>query len=242
MINSARAAQLFRIPALGPLMQRVYWLGRAVVLRHGAPWMMRRYLRRPGPHKLHLGASGDGLPGWLNTDLHPERWPAVRLDATRSFPLPAAVFDYIFSEHMIEHLPLPSARRMLAECHRVLKPGGRLRLATPDLAQIVRLYAEPDSLPRSDYLRWAVDYGRHPTDLPSAVVVINSLFHDHGHQFLFDEETLGGLLRAAGFVDTRRYSPGESDDPELRGLELHHKVIGRAANDYETLVLEAGQP
>jgi hypothetical protein len=44
MTSSARAAQLFRIPALGPLMQRVDWLRRVVVLRHGAPWMMRRPL------------------------------------------------------------------------------------------------------------------------------------------------------------------------------------------------------
>jgi SAM-dependent methyltransferase len=235
------AARLFRLPVLGPAVQRAYWLVRSGVLHFGAGPLMRRYLRRPGPHRLHLGAGGEGLPGWLNTDLHPERWPTVRLDATRPFPLPDAAFDRVFSEHMIEHLPLAGARQMLREAFRVLKPGGRIRIATPDLARVVGLYAGGPAGANADYLRWAVAYGRHPADLPADAVVINSLFHDHGHQFLFDEATLGAALRQCGFTAIRRWPPGESDDELLRGLEVHHRVIGRAANDYETLVLEAGK-
>jgi hypothetical protein len=87
-----------------------------------------------------------------------------------------------------------------------------------------------------------VPYGRHPVDLPAAAVVVNSLFHDHGHQFLFDEPALGLLLRQAGFTDVQRRAPGESDDPRLRGLEQHQLVIGDEANAYETLVLEARKP
>ncbi len=239
MNTSAAAARLFRVPGIGRLIQSLYHAGRSLALNWGAAPFMRRYLRRPGPHKLHLGAGGAGLPGWLNTDLHPERWPTVRLNATRPFPLPTGVFDCIFSEHMIEHLPLDGARRMLSECFRVLKPDGRIRLATPDLDRVLRLYASPDTQPQAEYLRWAVPYGRHPADLPPAVVVINSLFHDHGHQFLLDEPTLDHLLRRAGFTGVQRCAPGESDDPQLRGLEIHQKVIGRMANDYETLVMEA---
>jgi predicted SAM-dependent methyltransferase len=137
---------------------------------------------------------------------------------------------------------IAGARRLLSECFRVLKPGGRIRLATPDLDRVLRLYASPDAQPQAEYLRWAVPYGRHPADLPPAVVVINSLFHDHGHQFLFDEASLRALLHLTGFTDICRYAPGESDDPQLRGLEIHPKVIGRMANDYETLVMEARKP
>lgn len=236
------AARLFRVPVLGPMVQRTYWMVRAGVLHFGAKPLMRRYVRRPGPHRLHLGAGGEGLPGWLNTDLHPERWPTVRLDATRPFPLPDAAFDCVFSEHMIEHLPLAGARQMLREAFRVLQPGGRIRIATPDLARVVGLYSGTPAGSTAEYLQWAVAYGRHPTELPADAVVINSLFHDHGHQFLFDEATLGAALRQAGFTDIRRWPPGESNDEHLRSLEVHHCVIGRMANNFETLVLEARKP
>ena len=210
-----------------------------LVTRLTAPPLIARYLRSPGDKKLHLG--GAGLQGWLNTDLIPAHWRTVRLDATRPFPFAPASFALVFSEHMIEHVPLPGARRMLAESHRVLRPGGRIRLATPDLARIVGLYGATDA-PRRDYLRWAVAHNRLPSDLPADALVINSLFHDHGHQFLFDEAALSALLQSAGFVDIRRHAPGASDCPELRGLEMHHYAIGHTANNFETLVLEARKP
>jgi hypothetical protein len=71
---------------------------------------------------------------------------------------------------------------------------------------------------------------------------VNSLFHDHGHQFIYDEETLATLLRSAGFIEIRRCLPGESKLAEFRSLELHHLVIGTEANRFETLVLEARKP
>jgi predicted SAM-dependent methyltransferase len=198
-----------------------------------------RYLRNHTARKLHVG--GAGLSGWLNTDLFPAHWRTVRLDATLPFPLPTAAFECVFSEHMIEHVPLVGARQMLAESHRVLKPGGRIRIATPDLARVVSLYAANDPL-RRNYLGWAATHNHLPADVPVDAAVVNSLFHDHGHQFLFDEASLAALLRGAGFTAIHRYQPGESDSAVLRGLEMHHYAIGHPANNFETLVLEAEKP
>ena len=209
---------------------------RPTVTRLTARPLIARYLRRHSVKKLHLG--GGGLKGWLNTDLFPSHWRVARLDATRPFPLAPASFTYVFSEHMIEHVPLTGARRMLAECHRVLRPGGRIRLATPDLARVIGLYAISDAA-RRDYLRWAVAHNHLGAEVSADVMVINSLFHDHGHQFLFDEATLTALLLAAGFSGVRRCAPGESEFPDLRGIEMHHYVVGHMANNFETLVLEA---
>jgi len=224
-------------PALKNLARRI--LTRPLVARLAAPPLIVRYLRDHPVKKLHLG--GGGLHGWLNSDLFPSHWRVVRLDATQPFPLPDASFTCVFSEHMIEHVPLDGARRMLAECHRVLRPGGRIRLATPDLARVIGLYGATDA-PRQAYLRWAVAHNRLPAGVFADVMVINSLFHDHGHQFLFDEAALTALLLAAGFTGIRRHAPGESDCPDLRGLEMHHHAIGHTANYFETLVLEAEKP
>ena len=64
------------------------------------------------------------------------------LDATQTFPLPDCSFDYIFSEHMIEHVTYQNGKRMILECYRVLKPGGLLRISTPDLSFLVDLYKD----------------------------------------------------------------------------------------------------
>lgn len=219
---------ILRLPLIGPS-----------VTRAAARPLIRRYLRSHEVRKLHLG--GGGLPGWLNSDIFPAHWRIVRLDATRPFPLPTASFSFVFSEHMIEHIPVAGARRMLAESHRVLRPGGRIRIATPDFARVVQLYGNT-ALTDKNYLCWSIAHNHLASDLPADVVVINSLFHDHDHQFLYDEAALTALLAAAGFVDIVRYGPGESDCPELRGIEMHHQVIGTEPNRFETLVLEARKP
>jgi predicted SAM-dependent methyltransferase len=226
------ARRILKLPLIGPALAVLF-------ARLAARPLINNYLRTHEVKKLHLG--GGGLRDWLNSDLCPSHWKIVRLDATQAFPLPDASFSFVFSEHMIEHVPVAGARRMLAECYRVLRPGGRIRLATPDLARVVRIHAATDPTSQ-DYLRWAIAHNRLPADLPADAVVINSLFHDHGHQFLYDEPALAALLRAGGFGEVRRYAPGESEQPELSGLEMHHIVIGQAANNFETLVLEARKP
>jgi predicted SAM-dependent methyltransferase len=230
------------VPVLGTIIQVMWRVLRGLVLRCATSIVARRYLGNHPVRKLHLGSSGEGLPSWFNTDLFPERWPVVRLDATRPFPLPDAAFQWVFSEHMIEHLPLAGGRNMVGECFRVLAPGGRVRLATPDLARVTRLHAEAGTPEHRRYLAWSVRHNRLPTDLPSAAVVINSLFHDHGHRFLFDEESLNALLRDAGFIEIHRCLPGESEHAEFRALETHARVIGVEANLFETLVVEARKP
>jgi predicted SAM-dependent methyltransferase len=55
----------------------------------------------------------------------------VFLDATTPFPFDCGTFDYIYCEHMIEHISWQKGQTMLRECHRVLKPRGVMRIATP---------------------------------------------------------------------------------------------------------------
>src|SRR5438477_50522 len=82
------------------------------------------------------GAGFNSLPGWLNTDLEPKSASVIYLDAAKPLPFAYSTFDYIFSEHVIEHIPYPQGLSMLKECFRVIKPGGTIRIATPNLEQI----------------------------------------------------------------------------------------------------------
>lgn len=48
-------------------------------------------------------------------------------------PFGANSFDAIFCEEAIEHIPLAKGENLLGECLRILKPGGVLRISTPNL-------------------------------------------------------------------------------------------------------------
>jgi SAM-dependent methyltransferase len=50
--------------------------------------------------------------------------------------------DAIYHSHVLEHLSHGDARRLTAECLRVLKSGGVLRVVVPDLEGVARLYLQ----------------------------------------------------------------------------------------------------
>jgi SAM-dependent methyltransferase len=226
--------------------------GRQVrALRRKAPdgRRVKRYVETHPTRKLQLGTGPNPLEGWLNTDLLPDTYPEYRdrlvfLDAARRFPFHDMTFDYIFSEHQIEHIPEPAARTMVDECLRVLRPGGRVRIATPDLAAIVRLYDDPLDEVERHYVDWVMATFRPNIGSGNRrCYVINHMFKDHKHQFIYDYETLAAVLADAGFVDVSRWKAGESGDPALRGIERHGQAIGDdSVNDFETLVVEAARP
>lgn len=236
------AAGLFRVPLLGSAVQRTWRGARSLAQRLGFQAAARRYLRAHPVAKLQLGASFKGHSGWFNTDLFPERWPVMRMDAARRFPLPDASFHFVFCEHMIEHVPLPGARKLLAESFRVLKPGGRIRIATPDLARIIGVYRDPADPVHQRYLERTLGTYALARDLPAHVVAFNGMFYLHGHRFIYDEATLRTVLAAAGFTEVQRFLPGESSTPDLRGVEIHQHAIGVEANNLESLVLEGRKP
>ena len=143
------------------------------------------YLREHGVRKLHLGAAENVQPGWLNTDLHGygHGGELVYLDVRKPFPLPDASFDFVFSEHMLEHLTYADGQHCLRECRRILRPGGRIRIATPSLDRLIRLYdAELTDLQRR-YVEWSLRTFVPYADAQLPGFVLNNFLRDWGHEF-----------------------------------------------------------
>ncbi|MBI4382695.1 MAG: methyltransferase domain-containing protein [Nitrospinae bacterium] len=201
---------------------------------------IRSYLEPPGMKGLNLGCGRNLLPEWLNCDSLPIPG-AVHLDASRPLPFPANVFDYVFAEHMIEHLPLPSIASLLKDCHRVLKPGGTIRLVTPNLDSFIDMVQRPDSEESLRYTEWSRK--RLSDNLPADPVrAMNAIFYGHGHQFVMNGPYLSRLLSDAGFCGIRTSQVGESGTLALRGIEKHGEVIGEDINRIESLAMEADKP
>jgi predicted SAM-dependent methyltransferase len=194
-----------------------------------------RYLREHEVRKLQLGAAENVRPGWLNTDLHDygRAGELVYLDARKPFPLPDASFDFVFSEHMLEHLSYAEGLQCLRECRRVLRPGGRIRIATPSLERLVRLFDPELTDLQRRYVGWAIDSFVPDAGAPLPGFVVNNFMHAWGHRFVYDRDTLRHALEAAGFIDVEEGRVGELE----RHLENEPEF-----NEYETIVLEARRP
>ena len=156
--------------------------------------------------KVHVGCGPHALlDGWCNTDLRPFKGVDHVMDATG--PWPFRELTHVFGEHFIEHLDIDQAIDFLVHAGKSLAPGGRIRLSTPNLAWVVRTHFSLAPADAEQRLKETLD--------------LNRAFHGWGHRFLWSEEMLTGILSMAGFEDVELFAYGESDDPELTGLERH---------------------
>ena len=197
---------------------------------------VREYLATHPEPALHIGAGPLHLPGWLNTDLISGE---VHLDLARPLPLPSNAFAYAYAEHLIEHFAPAPGGRLLAELHRVLRPGGVLRLTTPDLQKIIAIYEDRNPvIGRERYTRFLAAQTRRGQQRPAQM--LNDYLRLWGHRFVYDELELRTALAAAGFLDIVREEPGRSRHEALRGIESHggEEWVNRA----EAMCLEAMKP
>jgi predicted SAM-dependent methyltransferase len=160
----------------------------------------------------------------------------MRMDATQRFPFADSTFHYVYSEHMIEHVPYKKGIRMLQECHRVMRGGGVIRVITPDLAAIVGLYQSKLRADQQEYLSWFCQTFAQESP-PNAVSVINAMFRQWGHQFIYDEKTLVDAMLAAGFGSIERCALGESRNLDLQDMENQQRYP-KGLLSFESVALE----
>lgn len=199
---------------------------------------IKKYLSNSQEPKLQIGCGRNHLEGWLNTGISfVETRAGIYLDAGKPFPFPDESFDYVFSEHLFEHLTYPQAMNMLKESYRVLKPEGVIRIATPNLQFLMGLYQEPEKPLHKAYIEYTAKNGDLP---PTAVFVINRFHTAWGHQIVYDKETLSDLLLESGYKDLCWCEVSQSKHSALIDVEGHFKRRFPAKfNQLETMVLEA---
>jgi predicted SAM-dependent methyltransferase len=89
---------------------------------------------------LNLGCGGHFHSDWVNVDIAPHDPRVLQHDLQSRLPFEDSSFAAVYHSHVLEHIPKSQAAAFLNECHRVLAPGGVLRVVVPDLEMITRLY------------------------------------------------------------------------------------------------------
>ena len=206
-----------------------------------SPTIIRNYLDTHPARKLQIGAGGNNMAGWLNTDIEPWTGQAY-LDAGKRFPLPDASFRYAFSEQLIEHLSYEDGLGMLRECKRILQPGGKIRIATPNLLRFIELFQEGKTDVMRRFIDEKVKWHGWPSVTTPECLILNFQMRSWEHKFLYDPQTLRHSLETAGYRQIQEFAPGESDDPQLKGIEARHTSNMQFPADYETMVFQAVRP
>jgi len=137
---------------------------------------------------LHLGCGKRHIPGFVHIDAidYPHVDHVATIDNLSFLGDDSA--DLIYNCHVLEHFKRRDVPRVLKEWHRVLKPGGILRVSVPDFSQICEVYRK---FKRLDLVVGPI-FGRQ-----------DYLYNIHYN--IFDETSLTESLQAVGFTDIKRY-------------------------------------
>jgi predicted SAM-dependent methyltransferase len=166
--------------------------------------------RKIGQLKLNIGCGKVKLPGWVNIDI--EAGADLVIDVRKGLSFDDNSVDFIYNEHFIEHLSYEECERVLKEFWRVLKKGGVLRIATPDLDYIINKYVT--DWKDQEWLSWP-EYNF----IKTRGEMLNTCFYRWRHKYLYNEEDLKNQLTKAGFRKIIRCEWNKSNHPELSGLE-----------------------
>jgi SAM-dependent methyltransferase len=140
-------------------------------------------------------------------------------NAARRIPCPDDSADVVYSSHMIEHLDRKEALAFLLEARRILRPGGLVRIAAPDLARFVAGYSSTGNADEFiagiqmaqarpgrilSRARWAVTGPRH-------------------HMWMYDGPSLSDLISGAGFGDVIIMPAGKTSITNPGRLDLEER-------------------
>jgi SAM-dependent methyltransferase len=212
--------------------------------------------------KINIGSGPHGKPDWVNLDwgalallsklpwlrrllialrLLPAHyktdWPSQpRLcDCRKKLPFADGSVDFAYSSSFLEHLPRWQALKLLRECHRVLHPGGVLRISVPDLRLLAEKYVQRDQpyyaqlQPPGVDAAWTVGdsfvstfQGHDMWSEPDWVGRLRARFI-RGHLWMYDFHSLSRLLMAAGFKEVAHCEAGVGRVPDLDFLDIHRE-------------------
>ncbi|MDX6537208.1 MAG: hypothetical protein QOD37_1549 [Gaiellales bacterium] len=177
--------------------------------------------------KINIGSGAVPLPGFVNVDALPDA-PGVDVvaDISERLPFDDGSADTIYAAHILEHFPTDTVPGLLADWRRVLRDGGELLVAVPDLEVIARTLMDREGWFTPPHNPWlGAIYGGQKDEYD---------FHKTG----FTAVWLASLLNDAGFGEVKRVTRFEdvgmndasfSPLPFGRNVSLNMRAVAGAA-------------
>lgn len=172
--------------------------------------------------KLNVGCGTDYKDGWINIDNNSDNNIEkldLNWDMRKPLPFDDNSVSFIFNEHFFEHLAPDDALPIIQDLLRVLKEGGVMRIAMPDLATIVSEYHDRKWKKRPFIKKWNLDF------VSTRAEMLNMHFRWWGHQWLYDWQELERRLGEAGCRNIKRVKLRSSNYPELCNLEIRDESL-----------------
>lgn len=167
--------------------------------------------------RLNLGAGDSHIEGFTPIDrkLGSEVYPLAYKDES---------VDEIYASHVLEHFPLGQIQDILNDWVRVLKPGGRIRIAVPDFRWCAQRYLESAPVPIGN------------------IIMGGQVDSEDYHRSLFDEPGLRWQMEKAGLFAIRKWNSNNKDcatldcSLNLEGIKpTSHKQLGERVHVVATM-------
>jgi len=189
---------------------------------------------------VNIKSPGSVLDIGCGANLHDENinldysWrPGIDIccDITKGLPLPNDYVSGVFTEHCLEHISFEHAFGVLEEVFRVCQSGAYVRIVVPCL----EIYVDNYVAIRDDGVG-SIPYGENDLacGINSPAMGVNRIMHSHGHQFIYDFETLRLMLGRVGFEEVSKVSFMRGSDDRLL-LDTPRRAV-------ESLYVEARKP
>jgi SAM-dependent methyltransferase len=202
-------------------------------------------MRDLGLRGIHPGSGVRFRKGWLNTDIlclwdkhdhateharishvadrEGETYYYLQHDSPQPYPCPDGTFEWGFSEHFLEHLTPSDAIGWLVEMRRVLRPGGLMRISTPNLETYMRGYLDPEGRFFAEHRkRLEQMHAIGPKAPTTRAWMVNQIFFKWGHRWVYDFEEIRDVAVRAGFPADQvvEYGFQEGSVEEVAQLDL----------------------
>lgn len=158
-------------------------------------------------------------------------------DFRKGLPFPDNSVDFLYAGQVIEHLnPIHETPQFLAEFRRVLKPGGTVRISTPDLDLLLEAFLKGNMMAFASeqpevFAKAKSDATRLSFIMFGSLGPASTMENYEGHMMCYSKESMREVLEAAGFVNVAFFAPGASQSiiiNEFMDTGITHSLYAEA--------------